>query len=136
MPDVETIRKDISELRSYARVLSGEQRNGDRLVAAVVERALAAPGAARKDEHSRVGLFRSFTQAYNALAASPVSRDPLEESLALQPRKILSAQQQALLLRVLQHFSEADIAAILDADVATIGGLVARGHAELETQPS
>jgi len=131
------ISRELPYLRRYARVLTGSQKSGDAYVRATLE-ALIEGGPEILERYSaRVALYRTFhtiwanaagdraaTRGGDLAAATPDSR-----LQALPPR-----DREAMLLTMVENFSQADAAQILGCGVEDVERLVSTAQRSIEQQ--
>jgi DNA-directed RNA polymerase specialized sigma24 family protein/AmiR/NasT family two-component response regulator len=122
-------------LRRYARALTGNQSSGDAYVAEVLEALIEDPSILEKGGDARVALYRAFTKVWNAVAVNGRT-DPGSTGLPAEERlsHLTPQARQAFLLVAVEGFSEADAADILEADAATVRGLVEDAGRELAAE--
>jgi CheY-like chemotaxis protein/DNA-directed RNA polymerase specialized sigma24 family protein len=114
----EAITRTLPFLRRYARAVTGSQKRGDEWVRLCAEVALQQPDLIAQAEDTKLGVFTLFhrlRQPFGTLdeggADNSVS-GRLKESLT----DMAPLQRQVLLLTVLEGFTVADAARILDID--------------------
>ncbi|MBL8587357.1 MAG: response regulator [Methylobacteriaceae bacterium] len=120
-------------LRRFARALSGAQTSGDAYVVATLEALVADPASFPTDVDPKIGLYRTFLKLWSSLAVNgqPEAGDaPAERRLsAVTPRP-----RQAFLLRTVEGFSAADVAAIMDVSASEAEELVKTAGIEIAQQ--
>lgn len=108
-------------LRRYARALTGSQASGDAYVVSTLESIVEDPKAFPMKHGVRVGLFRVFSKFWSSIAINRKTSDeaplrtpsPLVRNLAaLTPRS-----REAFLLKMVEGFSDNEIAAIMDVSL-------------------
>jgi DNA-directed RNA polymerase specialized sigma24 family protein/CheY-like chemotaxis protein len=126
----------LPKLRRYARALTGAQRDGDELIAAMLEALVADRQNLDADLPLKVALYRLFLQLYNRQAPSVVPHDGEEKEHIADRRlsRISPLPRQAYLLRALEGFSAEDAAAALGMTEAEVARLVARANQEMMNQ--
>jgi len=133
----EQIGVHLPYLRRYARALSGSQVSGDAYVRATLQAALADEALAAEIGKGKVELFAAFSRIWDS------SHDPDDVDLdgglheqAAQARlaAISPISREALLLTMLEDFSVAETARILDAPVDEVQELVAEAMKEIERE--
>ncbi len=127
-------------LRRHARALTGSQEAGDAYVAATLESIIAAPAEFPAGD-VRIGLYHVFHAIWSS-ASLPLEEidlgnqpdDPGEAIAARRLGELTPLSRQALLLTVVEGFSHADAAIVLDVKPATIGELVGQAVEEIDQQ--
>ena len=115
----EAITRTLPLLRRYARAVTGSQRRGDEWVRLCAEVALQQPELVAAAEDTKLGVFSLFhrlRQPFDTLEQGGPENSVsgrLKESLT----EMAPMQRQVLLLTVLEGFTVADAAHILDIDV-------------------
>ncbi|MBD3786189.1 MAG: response regulator [Sphingomonadales bacterium] len=101
-------------LRRYARALTGSQDSGDRYAAATLEAVLLDDSIAKSDADAKLGLFRAFHMVW-ASAGAPVGEADTRLSARAQAHMadLTPNTREALLLHVIEGFTPADIAEIM-----------------------
>ncbi|SKA37039.1 Sigma-70, region 4 [Enhydrobacter aerosaccus] len=142
MSDVPAITKNMSEaitrtlpfLRRYARAVTGSQQRGDEWVRLCAEVAVRQPDLVAKMDDTKLGVFALFHRLQQpfggldeATEASTVS-SRLKESLT----EMAPLQRRMLLLTVLEGFTVADAAHILDIDIDTAERSLQEARRELQ----
>lgn len=136
------IAPHIPLLRRYARALTGTQTSGDAFVGAVLEAIVARPEEFGRDIPPRIALYRTFHAVWStALIDVPDVADSLEqeqrEAVAKRRLSALAPKyRQALLLTVMEGFSNDQTAQILGLDGNDVSELVAAAVAEIDRQTS
>ncbi|MCX5478357.1 response regulator [Kaistia geumhonensis] len=125
-------------LRRYARALTGGQKSGDAYVRACLQAIVNEPSAIQRDIHPKVALYRLFhaiwsgTQVGGDAELDGISR---QEATAQQRLAAMTPEsRQALLLSVVEGFSDADTAAVMDVPVSEVQPLIAKAMAEIDRQ--
>ena len=123
-------------LRRYARALSGSQKSGDAYVISTLESLVADPSSFPSQFGGRVGLYRVFTKLWSSISlnqkpdeigAFEASSSSAHKNIgALTPRS-----RQAFLLKTVEGFSDADVAAILDVTLQEVEQLTAEAGREI-----
>lgn len=115
----EAITRTLPLLRRYARAVTGSQKRGDEWVRLCAEVAVQQPDLVAGAEDTKLGVFSLFhrlRQPFDTLEAGGPENSVsgrLKESLT----EMAPMQRQVLLLTVLEGFTVADAAHILDIDV-------------------
>jgi DNA-directed RNA polymerase specialized sigma24 family protein len=127
-------------LRRHARALTGSQVSGDAYVGATLEAIVADPESFPMGDDPRTGLYAIFHAVWST-ASIEVSdaADPFEQREAVAKRRLSELAprtRQALLLTVMEGFSDQPAASILGTDARTVTDLVAEAVAEIERQTS
>lgn len=136
------LAKDIAPhlplLRRYARALAGSQASGDAYVGATLEAILASPADFSKSIPPRIALYRTFHVVWSTASVDvPEASDPMERREAVTKRRLASLtpkSRQALLLTVVEGFSNEQAAQILGVPVDEIAGLLSAAVAEIDRQ--
>jgi CheY-like chemotaxis protein/DNA-directed RNA polymerase specialized sigma24 family protein len=112
-------------LRRYARALTGDQTSGDRYAAATLEALLEDRSVFEEGLSERVALFKAFHMIWSSSGA-PLGLP--EKGIAARAQRHLSRltenTREALLLKTIESFTIADIAAIMNIDVTEADHLV------------
>lgn len=141
MSDVSTaLLKHIPYLRRHARLLTGSQEVGDEYVRICLELVMAEPHHLEGD--LKVQLFRAFHAVWRVVTTSISTNtsplecvdfsDRLEQGLSALP----PLERRVLLLAVVEKFTHAEIAHILEIDEAEVGERLARARQDLHQQVS
>ena len=133
------IGASVPYLRRYARALTGSQATGDYFAAATLEAVLedlsvmAASNDAKMGHDPKTGLFRAFHLVW-ASAGAPVGEADTRYSAVAQRHmaKLTPNTREALLLKVIEGFSEAEIAMIMSTDSDEVGYLIHTAVKEME----
>jgi CheY-like chemotaxis protein/DNA-directed RNA polymerase specialized sigma24 family protein len=127
-------------LRRYARALTGSQSSGDAYVRATLQSIIDAPDEFPADA-PRVGLFQLFHRLWQSshdgrLDDRMERRDGFDDADIAHARlaAVTPVARQALLLSTLESFDNADIARIMDIDVAEVEDLIATAIGEIDRQ--
>ncbi len=123
-------------LRRYARALTGNQASGDAYVAAMLEALLQDQSLLDEKNGPRAGLFRLFTRIWNSVSINEEADVAVASSVPSERRlsNVTPLPRQAFLLLSLEGFSEAEVAFILDTDVAEIRQLTDTAGRELAAE--
>jgi DNA-directed RNA polymerase specialized sigma24 family protein/CheY-like chemotaxis protein len=141
MSDVsEALLKHIPYLRRHARLLTGSQEVGDEYVRICLEMVIAEPIHLANGD-LKVQLFRAFHDVWRVVTTTISESSPLEHvDLSDRLEQGLSAlpplERRVLLLAVVEKFTHAEVARILDLDEAEVGELLARARQGLHQQVS
>src|SRR3712207_3172973 len=111
------IARPLPYLRRYARALSGDQRIGDGLVRASLERMLAAPGLIDRGA-LKVALYRVLNSVWSGLGdngAGSGAGSTIENARIVAGRiaELGGPQRQVLLLATLEGLSPSQVAAVM-----------------------
>jgi DNA-directed RNA polymerase specialized sigma24 family protein len=136
----EALLKHIPYLRRHARLLTGSQEVGDEYVRICLEMVIAEPHHLANGD-LKVQLFRAFHAVWRAVTttiseSSPLERVDLSDRLEQGLTALPPLHRRVLLLAVVEQFSHADVARILDLDEAEVGELLARARQDLHQQVS
>jgi DNA-directed RNA polymerase specialized sigma24 family protein/CheY-like chemotaxis protein len=127
----------LPNLRRYARALTGSQKEGDELIAAVLEALVADPKQLPAGLPPKLALYRLFLGRYNNQAASdaaPASGSGKESIADRRLSRISPLPRQAYLLRALEGFSAEDAASVLAMNIDDVAVLVAQANQEMMNQ--
>lgn len=137
----QAIAPHLPYLRRYGRAISGGQDQGDLLVSMMLEQLVADPTQIADQPDIRTQLYRllhrQVTQLHESMAsdfASSTQADTAEAIADARLRQLPSLARQALLLAALEGFSETDIAAIIERDIADVQILLNDATAEIDRQ--
>ncbi len=115
----EAITRTLPFLRRYARAVTGSQQQGDEWVRLCAEVVMQQPELVSKMEDTKLGVFALFhrlQQPFGALDA-PAESGSVSGRLKESLTEMAPLQRRMLLLTVLEGFTVADAAHILDIDV-------------------
>ena len=141
MSDVsEALLKQVPYLRRHARLLTGSQDVGDEYVRICLEMVIAEPHHLARGD-LKVQLFRAFHAVWRVVTTtlnetSPLERVDLSERLEQGLAALPPLERRVLLLAVVEKFTHAQVAEILDLDEAAVGELLARARRDLNEQVS
>jgi DNA-directed RNA polymerase specialized sigma24 family protein/CheY-like chemotaxis protein len=127
----------LPNLRRYARALTGNQKEGDELIAAVLEALVANPAQLPAGVPLKLALYRLFLGIYNSRSAAgfePASASEKEIVADRRLSRLSPRPRQAYLLRALEGFSADDAASVLDMSVHDVARLVAQANQEMMNQ--
>lgn len=111
-------------LRRYARALTGNQETGDRFAAATLEAVLADTSVLGADDSVKTGLFHAFHMVWSSAGAPLGEPDTRFSAIAQSHMAALTpGSREVLLLHSIEGFTEAEIAAIMQIDADSVGGL-------------
>ena len=136
----EAVLQHVPYLRRHARLLTGSQEVGDEYVRICLEMVVAEPHHLANGD-VKVQLFRAFHAAWRVVETAISDGSPLESvDFGERVEQGLSAlsplERRVLLLAVVEKFSHAEIARILDLDESEIGELLAKARRDLHTRVS
>lgn len=133
----EQIGVHLPYLRRYARALSGSQVSGDAYVRALLQAALADESLAQEIGKGKVELFAAFTRIWTS-SHEPAEAGPgaglHEQAAQARLAAISPISREALLLTMLEDFSIAETARILDAPEEEVEELVREATREIERE--
>ena len=125
-------------LRRYARALAGSQASGDAFVGAALEAILACPEDFPRDIPPRIALYRTFHAVWSTASIEvPDAPDTLERREAVAKRRLSTLtpkSRQALLLTVMEGFSNGQASQILGLDEDQVAGLLSAAIKEIDRQ--
>jgi CheY-like chemotaxis protein len=123
-------------LRRYARALAGSQSGGDAYVRASLEALIQSPDQFPRGIPSRVGLYRLFHTIWSATHSVAAGPNGELESCRFRERldALTLARRQALLLTVMEDFSQAEAAVILGRTTDEIAAMVKEALYDLVAQ--
>ena len=131
------VAPELPVLRRFARMLAGSQKSGDAYVVATLEALNVDPGAFPSDLPPRQGLYKVFLKLWSSTvpATSPGSFDFEPKNAAERNLDAITPlPRQAFLLRAVEGFSVAEIAAILDRSPESVGALISQAGREIAEQ--
>lgn len=119
-------------LRRYARALTGTQREGDRLAAAAMESLIQNPAVLAVDQ-IKVDLFRTFHRTWVQSGTPQGGPSQSRKEAAAQARlaALLPNTREALLLSVIEGFSGAEIAYVLEIEETDVDALIAQAFEDV-----
>jgi CheY-like chemotaxis protein/DNA-directed RNA polymerase specialized sigma24 family protein len=133
----QSISAALPNLRRYARALTGNQRDGDNLIAGVLETLIADRSRLAADLPLKVALYRLFLEIYNREAtpgSEPSAANDKESAADRRLSHLSPMPRQAYLLRALEGFNAEDAASALGLSDAEVNGLVAQANQEMMQQ--
>lgn len=132
------IARHLPFLRRYARALTGEQRVGDRLVRASLERLLADERLVDRAV-VKVSLYRVLSQIWaEAARGEPSAASGTIENAGIVAQRIAhlsGPRRQILLLATLEGLTVGQIATVLTMDEQAVRTELATAKRELREQP-
>jgi CheY-like chemotaxis protein/DNA-directed RNA polymerase specialized sigma24 family protein len=134
------IARHLPYLRRYARALSGDQRIGDGLVRASLERMLADPGLIDRGA-LKVALYRVLNSVWSSLGADgagPGAGSTIENARIVAERiaELGGPQRQVLLLATLEGLSASQVAAVMGMAEDEVRERLAAAKQDLKVQPA
>jgi CheY-like chemotaxis protein len=120
-------------LRRYARALTGSQETGDRYAAATLEAVLEDSTVLTTASDPRVGLFHAMHIVWSS-AGAPLGEPDSRFSAIAQGHmaKLTPNSREALLLKVIEGFTVAEVAQIMQIDTEEALHLIAIAAEEME----
>ncbi|MEJ6403697.1 response regulator [Yoonia sp. 2307UL14-13] len=126
------IAAELPYLRRYTRALTGSQARGDKYTVATLEAILKDRSTFDNDDSTRVNLFRCFHAIW---VSSGQTFAEEEDGIRARAQGLLAQlttnSREALLLRTIEEFSLADIAAIMQVDIEEVRRLISTANEEL-----
>lgn len=122
----ERVANELPYLRRYARAVTGSQTLGDAAVREMLEAIIADPSLLGEEGASRLGLFTVFHRIWNPMHEVNVA-DGLISHLPVSTR-------EAMLLTMVEGFSFAQAAEILQSSENQVRTMIAAARAQLEAQ--
>lgn len=128
-----SIGANLPYLRRYGRALTGSQDSGDRFAAATLEALLVDMSPLREADSVRVALFHAFHRVWSS-AGAPLGEPDTRMSARAQAHMahLTPNSREALLLHVIEGFSEAEVATIMQIDADEAGHLIRVAQEEME----
>ncbi len=129
------VANHIPYLRRYARILTGSQKLGDGLVRELLTSALSDEQTRADISKSRVALFAAFSRIYRSVAEGLAVRgegNAEEDTVADRLERVTPDARQALILKAVEDFSEAEIAQILGQPEGEIPAMLDEAIREVE----
>jgi CheY-like chemotaxis protein len=119
-------------LRRFARALCGSQTSGDAYVVEVLESLIANPEAFPLGLPPKVGLYKLFMACWTSIRLNTEERPDQGDPPALRNISMLTPRsRQTFLLRTVEGFSRADVAAILSVSEAEVDALMVESGREI-----
>ncbi|MFN5998682.1 MAG: response regulator [Paracoccaceae bacterium] len=130
---VASISGNLPYLRRYARALTGSQRSGDNFAAATLEAILEDAAVLSDDMDAKVGLFHAFHLVWSS-AGAPVGEPDSRYSAVAQAHmaNLTPNSREALLLHVIEGFTQSEIARIMQTDHDHVARLIETAEAEMQ----
>jgi CheY-like chemotaxis protein len=108
------VAPELPALRRFGRLIAGSQSGGDAHVVATLEALSVDPSAFPSGLPARQGLYKVFLKLWNSTASSvPFDPEP-QNAVERNLEAITPLPRQVFLLRAVEGFSVAEIAAMLD----------------------
>lgn len=128
------IGRNLPYLRRYGRALTGNQTSGDRFAAITLEALLEDISAMRVVPEPKVALFHAFHRIWTS-AGSPLAEPDSNLSARAQAHmsKLTPNSREALLLNVIEGFTQEQIASIMEIDTDEVANFVNVAAHEMET---
>lgn len=132
-----TVAPELPLLRRFARLLTGSQASGDAYVVATLEALTVDPAVFLSQLPPRQALYKIFLRLWSS-ALPPATAFGFDLDAANTVERNLGAitplPRQAFLLRTVEGFSIAEVAAILDKTSIEVADLVAQAGREIADQ--
>lgn len=119
---------ELPYLRRYARAIAGSQVLGDQAVREMLEAAVADPHQFDAEEASRLSLYRLLRAARSGNSAAAISH--AEGAIGSLP----VTAREALLLTMVEGFSTAETAKILDIPGAEVERMIEAARTQVERE--
>ena len=140
MPLGQTLAPHLPLLRRYARALTGSQNSGDAYVRATLQSIIDAPDQFPVGD-ARLGLYQTFQAIWTSLQGSagqggtalPDLDDPADIA-RVRLAAVAPISRQALLLSLLEGFSNEGVATLIGVDVGAVDGLISSALTEIDRQ--
>ena len=132
-----SVAPELPMLRRFARLVAGSQASGDAYVLATLEALSAEPSAFPTDLAPRPALYKTFVQLWtSALPPTRFAAFDLDPKNAAERNlnAVTPLPRQAFLLRAVEGFSLAEVAAILDTTPGGASNLIAQAGREIAEQ--
>jgi CheY-like chemotaxis protein len=131
------IASELPFLRRYARALTGNQTSGDRYAAATLEALLVDRSILEQEDTPKLALFRAFHAVWSTSGAPVDDGDGgasgLEGRAQAHLRRLTPNTREALLLRTIEDFDNAQIGRIMQIPEAEAEALIATAYREMES---
>ena len=129
------VAPELPVLRRFARLIAGSQKSGDAHVVATLEALAIDPSAFPSDLPPRQGLYKVFLKLWSSAVPQPLSNGVQARNAADRNLEAIAPlPRQAFLLRTVEGFSVAEIAAILDRSQESVGTLIAQAGRDIAQQ--
>ena len=120
-------------VRRYARALTGSQDSGDRFAAATLEAVLADAAPMKSASDVRVGLFHTFHMVWSSAGAPVGEADSRFAAIAqAHMARLTPNAREALLLKVVEGFTVAEVAQIMLIEVDEVNHLIGVAMDEMQ----
>ena len=134
LPDATaTIASNLPYLRRYARALTGSQSSGDNFAVATLEAILADDSVMSSKANPKTSLFHAFHLVWSS-AGAPVGEPDTRFSAVAQRHMadLTPNSREALLLHVIEGFTQKDIATIMQIDADEVWHLIDTATREMQ----
>jgi CheY-like chemotaxis protein/DNA-directed RNA polymerase specialized sigma24 family protein len=132
-----SIARHLPFLRRYARALAGDQRSGDTLVRASIERLLSDEGLFAQDA-IKLSLYRALSRVWaeQVTPPTPGAQATIENAaiVAQGIARLGDARRQILILSTLEGFAPPQVATIMDCSEGDVHRELAAGKQDLRGQ--
>ncbi len=127
------IGRNLPYLRRYGRALTGSQSSGDRFAATTLEALLEDMSAMYAEPDAKVALFQAFHRVWTS-AGSPLGEPDNALSARAQRHmlKLTPNSREALLLHVIEGFTQSDIASIMQITPDQVAEFIDIAKSEME----
>lgn len=127
------IGRNLPYLRRYGRALTGSQSSGDRFAAITLEAILEDLSAMTVAAEPKVALFQAFHRVWTS-AGSPLGEADSSLSARAQVHmlRLTPNSREALLLNVIEGFTQEQIAEIMDLDTDEVANFIEIAVKEME----
>lgn len=134
MPLAAKIAPHLPNLRRFARLLTGSQRNGDAAVARLLE-AIVADQSLFPDLPPRIGLYQCFLTSFTTRLEDPAAQaDEIGVTAARSLAALPAKARQAFLLVSVEEFEPHEAAQVLEVSDAKIEDLLRQANSEIGRQ--
>jgi CheY-like chemotaxis protein len=128
------VAPELPALRRFARLITGSQTGGDAHVVATLEALSVDPSAFPTGLSPREGLYKVFLKLWNSTASSDRLDLDVKNAAERNLGAITPLPRQVFLLRVVEGFSVAEIAKMLDRPLEAITEAIAQAGREIAQQ--
>jgi CheY-like chemotaxis protein len=129
------VAPELPVLRRFARLIAGSQKSGDAHVVATLEALAIDPSAFPLDLPPRQGLYKVFLKLWSSAVPQPLANGVQARNAADRNLEAIAPlPRQAFLLRTVEGFSVAEIAAILERSQESVGALIAQAGRDIAQQ--
>ena len=131
--NIASISDSLPYLRRYARALTGAQGTGDRFAAATLEAILEDGAMIAGSADPKVGLFHAFHLVWSSAGAPVGEPDSRFSAIAQAHMAALTPNsREALLLHVIEGFTQAEVAEIMQSDADEVAVLIDTALTEMQ----